>query len=132
MPIFLFGVLTLSGCSNKDSVNEDAEYRQRILGNWFQTQRFSTEVIIEREFTYRPDGTYESYAKRFDKEQVYKYQTKGRWKIENGILSYTILDSTHPRIPVGYKSRSRIVRISNTEKVVQDANGQRIVSNRRE
>jgi uncharacterized protein YcfL len=129
-PVFLLAALTLVGCSAQDVVAGDTEYRQRILGTWFQEQRFPEGVVIERTFTYHSDGTYDSSANRIDKQRIDPYRTKGRWKIENGVLSYTILESTHPRIPVGYESSSKIVRISSTEKVVEEADGQLTTSRR--
>ncbi|GEM_PF-4079871 len=110
--------------------HSDAQYYKDIVGSWQQHDILETGVILEKTFTFSPDGKFLVAAKRIEGPKTTSYQNEGTWTIEQGTLHFTILHSTHPNIPSGYESTNKIVKITEKEAISENSQGKVTISYR--
>ena len=110
-----FVLMLLSACSDNET-----QYKKNIIGSWQQEDTLKTGAVLQRTFTFSPDGTFIVSAKRTEGQKTTSYTSEGTWTIESETLHYTILKSTHPKVPEGYKHINKIILL--TEKKVVSAN----------
>jgi hypothetical protein len=108
-------LVLLSACSG-----DEVQYKKNIIGSWKQEDALKSGGVLHRTFIFSPDGTFTVSAKRIEGEKTTSYTSEGTWTIEGETLHYTILKSTHSKVPEGYKHTNRIISI--TEKEVVSAN----------
>ena len=111
-------IVSISACGYADG-----QYKKDIVGSWKQRDVLETGVILEKTFTFSPDGKFLVAAKRIEGPKTTSYQNEGTWMIEQGTLRFTILHSTHPNIPSGYESTNKIIKITEKEAVSENSQG---------
>jgi hypothetical protein len=82
-------------------IADDPEHPSRLVGTWFQ--RETIDSIFYLEMTLFADGTYCEYSLSTDSDAPFN-QTVGRWRFDQGYLSYQGERSTNPNeldAPVG-------------------------------
>ena len=119
-------LITSVSCSKNMAVstNTDDTYREKLLGTWIQKDT-SSELALERTFYFYPDGTYRTSAKLTGQQynKTHEYENNGVWTIENGIMYITLLNSTHPSVPLGIKTPNKIISITKTQIVTESTEG---------
>lgn len=91
----------------------DEELRQGMLGSWI-FERYALHRTEEERF---PDGRYESVGTVATPEGLLGYTSRGTWRVENGDLVMTPLESTNPIVKghLGQERRSAITAFTGSE-----------------
>lgn len=92
----------------------DADYREKILGQWKQ-EIVQGPATIKGLDTYNRDGTLIADGMLSLQGQKIPIKLSGVWEIKNGILIATVNKSNVPQmLPVGTVSKDKIVEINQT------------------
>lgn len=109
---------------------DEAQYQKEIIGSWQERDVLETGVVLQKTFTFSPDGKFEVAAKRIEDEKTSSYKSEGTWVIQDQILHYTILHSTHPKIPSGYQYTNKIIKINEKEILTESPEGKQTTAYR--
>lgn len=102
------------------SSKSDAELSRQLSGSW---ENGAPRGIM----TFYRDGTFRGFVTtQFKSLTLARIDIKGSWRIEDGVLTGNISSSSAPSVfPPGKMKTVRIISISSTELVAQDAKGRR-------
>lgn len=109
---------------------DDIEITHKMRGTCEQHDQYSSSIGLTRVYSYLDDGTFTEYGERTEGTRASRYVVSGTWRIQDRLIHYEILSSTHPGIPVGYKNVNRITRIDEKTVVMDTPQGRSVVCRR--
>jgi len=107
----------LIGCKENHSKN-DTILRQNITGTWtYSTNSTECRIVIN------PSGVFSTVATNMNVPKEFIYE--GKWKVLDNFMIVTLTKTSQPKFePVGRIERFQIIRLTKTELIYQEEDGQ--------
>ena len=104
-----------------DQSSKDAEYRTLIIGTWiYEDSTGDAYSYSEQQFRKSGESVGNGYFIKNGQKVVFKY--RGNWKIVNGMITETIIESTFPKL-IGTSSVDHIISIDASKYTFKNKDG---------
>jgi hypothetical protein len=104
-----------------DQASRDVEYRTLIIGTWiYEDSTGGDYSYSEQQFTKGGESVGNGYLIKNGQKVVFKY--RGNWKIVNGMITETIIESTFPKL-IGTSSVDQIISIDASKYTFKNEDG---------
>jgi hypothetical protein len=141
--IMILLCLLLAGCLKEEKDIRTLGWEMKLIGTWegkswyVQAPYVQTNMVLEIETTYFPDGTWKAIGQLVHLEYgsgIFKKNNahaSGSWKIKQGWLYHKVKSSDDPMFPVNSSWEEEIIEITETEFIYKDIEGNQSIQNRK-